>query len=216
MLLCNQHTNNSYSWCYISTPNHTHTPSFPSSTFPRKRKAEEYLYCVNRKEAGIEVLCKVLSSQIKWSVLQPRVPFGKDMCTASKPEIHDRHFNYMLNFDVFHSFLQLPETNCYNTRPLTHQASNFFTGSFNTVSQLFTKNMQKGKRRRKELFFVRPIHSDLSPFVVLIMWQSRITEVLNSTIMPTQRRRRVREADHFGISKHDTIRRKKIINTVRD
>lgn len=63
---------------------------------------------------------------------------------------------------------------------------------------------------------MRPIHSDLSPFVVLIMCQSRITEVLNSTIMPTQRRRRVREADHFGISKHDTIRGKKIINTVRD
>lgn len=51
-----------------------------------------------------------------------------------------------------------------------------------------------------------PIQHDLSPFVVLIMCQSRITEVLNSAIMPAQKKRRIQEADHFGISKHDTIR----------
>lgn len=51
-----------------------------------------------------------------------------------------------------------------------------------------------------------PIQRDLSPFVVLIMCQSRITEVLNSAIMPAQKKRRIQEADHFGISKHDTIR----------
>lgn len=47
------------------------------------------------------------------------------------------------------------------------------------------------------------------PFVVLIMCQSRITEVLNSAIMPAQKKRRIQEADHFGISKHDTIRGEK-------
>lgn len=71
---------------------------------------------------------------------------------------------------------------------------------------------------KQELFFVSPIQGDLSLFVVLIMCQSRITEVLNLAIMPAQKKRPIQEADHFGISKHDTIwgRGEKIINTVRD
>lgn len=51
-----------------------------------------------------------------------------------------------------------------------------------------------------------PIQCNLSLFVVLIMCQSRITEVLNLAIIPAQKKRRIQEADHFGISKHDTIR----------
>lgn len=65
---------------------------------------------------------------------------------------------------------------------------------------------ESSARKEGELFFVSPIQRDLSPFVVLIMCQSRITEVLNSAIMPAQKTRRIQEADHFGISKHDTIR----------
>lgn len=65
------------------------------------------------------------------------------------------------------------------------------------------------KNIKQKLVFVRLIQSDLSLFVALIMCQSRITEVLNSTIMPAQKKRCTQKADHFGISKHDTVREKK-------
>lgn len=53
---------------------------------------------------------------------------------------------------------------------------------------LVLSRKSRGGLEKKERFFVSPIQPDLSPFVVLIMCQSRITEVLNSAIMPAQKR----------------------------
>lgn len=129
---------------------------------------------------------------------------------ALNHELNDRRFNYMVNFLYFSASLFLKKKMQLLSRAPHLQSVQFFPPFlFSKVTRPLTRTAQKGRRRKKALFFVRPIHSDLSSFVVLIMCQSRITEVLNSTIMPAQKRRRIQEADHFGISKHDTIRGKK-------
>lgn len=50
----------------IFSPHTTHTPS---AKFLLTREGKWYLHYINGKEPWIDVLCKVLSSQIKWSVL---------------------------------------------------------------------------------------------------------------------------------------------------
>ncbi len=137
---------------------------------------------------------------IAWSAIWRR------RMQALNRELNDRRFNYMVNFWYFSASLKMQ---LLSRAPHLQSIQFFPQFLFSKVTRPLTRTAQIGRRRKKGLLFVRPIHSDLSSFVVLIMCQSRITEVLNSAIMPAQKRRRIQEADHFGISKHDTIRGKK-------